>query len=97
MRKTAGIAISLLSVLFWFIETASGHLLSDQIGESLCKEDYLQPVNGFVGDLSCGFNSDMYMSSILILLFLLGMLLLLTERRMISELDEADEEKEGHR
>ena len=86
MRKTLGLLLSLFSLLFWFIETASGRLLSDKIGERVCQENYLQPVNGFVGDLTCGFNSDMYLSSGLIILFMFGLLLIFTDgRRLVVE------------
>jgi len=81
MKKTFGLLLSLFSLIFWFLETASGYLISDTIGKKVCQENYLQPVNGFVGDPSCGFNSDMYMSSFLIMLFLFGMLMIFADRK----------------
>ncbi len=32
------------------------HLITNSLGRWCCGEDYLQPVEGVVGDLSCGFS-----------------------------------------
>ncbi len=47
--------------------------ISDFLGRLYCGGDYLQPVDGVVGEASCGFDADMYLMVILIALFLVGL------------------------
>lgn len=47
--------------------------ISDYLGRRYCAAEYLQPVDGVVGEASCGFDADMYLMVILVALFLLGL------------------------
>ena len=62
-RKTGFIIIS-IALFLWVVNRAS-HAVSDFVGKLFCASSYLQPVNGKVGDVSCGFNVDMYLTVIL--------------------------------
>ena len=70
------IAVSLLLALLDRITS----LISDRLGEQYCGSDYLQPVDGVVGDVSCGFNADMYLMVLLGAVFLYGLRLLRDDR-----------------
>ena len=69
-RKT-GFIIIFIALFLWVVDRAS-YAFSDFIGKLFCASSYLQPVNGKVGDVSCGFNVDMYLTVILFGMFLLG-------------------------
>jgi hypothetical protein len=56
-------------------------LPSDALGRLICPTRYLQPVNGVVGDPSCGFNLDIYLAVALLLTGLAGAILLRLARR----------------
>ncbi len=73
MRKPGFLLIVVSPVLF-FVDRGT-HLLSDTLGRFFCGKNYLRPVDGAIGDGSCGFNADMYLTSGLALLGLLGILL----------------------
>ena len=42
----------------------------------LCGELYLQPVDGILGDVSCGFNADMHFTALMFLVFITGIAVL---------------------
>lgn len=71
----SGLFLIIVSFTGWLVEISSGKL-SDTLGALICKERYLQPVNGMFGDVSCGFNFDMLINSALILMMLIGFILL---------------------
>ena len=50
------------------------------IGQMKCGNRYLQPVNGVVGDVSCGFNMDMAVGTTAIVLLLVGLALIVSTK-----------------
>ncbi len=72
--KKSGLGLIGLSLAGWLTEAFGGRL-SALLGFLICKERYLQPVNGEFGDVSCGFNFDMYINSTCIVLLIVGVLL----------------------
>ena len=79
MRKTGFLFIIVAAILF-FIDRFS-HIISDIFGKSICGDNYLQPVKGVVGDMSCGFNMDICLVIGLLLLSATGLLLVVFSRR----------------
>jgi len=73
MRKT-GILLIGVSMIFFLIDRFS-HALSDILGKIICGDQYLKPVNGVSGDISCGFNADMYLVAFLFVVLVVGGLL----------------------
>jgi len=45
-----------------------------------CGDDYLQPINGVMGDQSCGFNSDMYLAVLSLVLIGIWLVISLNKR-----------------
>ena len=66
--------------LLWIFDRATNRL-SDLLGKWLCGNEYMQPVDGYIGDRSCGFNMDMHLSLFLILLFVLGLISYLVSKK----------------
>lgn len=73
-REKAGIMLIILSVIAFIIDRFS-HSISSGLGKLYCGDRYLQPVNGVSGDISCGFNADMYLVSFLFVVLIVGGLL----------------------
>ena len=48
-------------------------LVSKAVGKLYCGTDYMQPVDGYVGTMSCGFNSDIYVTIVLFMVMFIGM------------------------
>ncbi len=74
--KKAGISIILLSAIVFTIDRLT-QSISNLLGKVICGEHYLQPVDGVVGGLSCGFNMDMYIAVCLLGIFMTGWFLFL--------------------
>jgi len=77
MRKRirqGGALFMIVSVALMVAERATGRL-SDWLGHLICGPRFMQPVEGIVGDRSCGFNGDMTLMTVLGGAFLLGILL----------------------
>ena len=72
--------LMLVTLLLWIFERATS-ILSDTLGEWWYKSKYMQPINGYLGDRSYGFNTDMYLSLLFIVLFIFGMLLYIRSRK----------------
>jgi len=70
------IAVSLLLALFDRFTS----VISDFLGRSYCGSGFLQPADGVTGDVSCGFNADMYLLVLLAAVCLLGLRLLRDDR-----------------
>ncbi len=68
------------SVGLFFVDRFT-HLLSNIMGKIFCGDQYMQPVDGVVGDMSCGFNSDMYTAICLLIFAVVGILLILASRK----------------
>lgn len=73
MRIT-GILLIGISMILFLIDRFS-HTLSDILGKIICGDQYLKPVNGVTGDMSCGFNTDMYLVAFLFVVLVVGGLL----------------------
>jgi hypothetical protein len=54
--------------------------LSDWLGDLFCGLRYLEPVEGVVGERSCGFDADMDLMAALAGIFLAGLFLYLGAR-----------------
>lgn len=76
MRKT-GILLIGVSIILFLIDRFS-HALSDILGKIVCGDRYLKPVKGVLGDMSCGFNTDMYIVAFLLGTLVVGALLFIT-------------------
>jgi hypothetical protein len=70
-KKTFGMLIIIVAFLIFLYEKLTGSI-STMLGHLYCGENYMKKVNGIIGDPSCGFNIDMYLSASLILLFIVG-------------------------
>ena len=78
MHRTGLIFIAVSAIAF--LVDRFTHVLSDTLGKGICREQYLQPVNGIVGDQSCGFNTDMYLAVFLAMTCLTGIMLVVFSR-----------------
>ncbi len=74
MRRT-GFFLVIFSLVLLVVNRLSP-LPSDVLGRLVCGRHYLQPVNGVVGDGSCGFNMDMYLAAFLLPAGVAGVILL---------------------
>lgn len=70
-KRNAGIFLVLFSLAIGLIEWFS-LVISSYLGEIICGECYLQPVQGVVGDVSCGFNADMVFILFLVVVLIIG-------------------------
>ena len=70
-KRKVGIALISVSLVFSVMERAT-FIFSTWLGKITCGANYLKPVDGKVGDMSCGFNSDMHLISILLCFLILG-------------------------
>ena len=75
-----GITIISLSVLIFTIERLT-QAISTLLGEFIYGDRYLQSVNGVVGDMSCGFNMDMYLTIMLWGIIVIGVMLVSISRK----------------
>jgi len=78
--RTTGFLLIAVSIILFLLDRFS-HVLSDSLGKVICGKRYLQPVSGVVGDMSCGFNMDMYLAVGLVLLCLTGIILAVVSNR----------------
>ncbi|MDP6189880.1 MAG: hypothetical protein QF872_03635 [Gammaproteobacteria bacterium] len=72
MSKNFCLALLLISGGLMLIERATT-LVSKAVGKIYCGADYMQPVEGYVGTMSCGFNSDIYVTIALFSVMFIGM------------------------
>ena len=82
-KGRVGIGISLIALLAWTVDKMT-QSLSTALGKLLCGESYMKPVDVTVGDHSCGFNTDMYLSLLLAILFLLGLVLYVLSKKQAA-------------
>ncbi len=73
MKKT-GFLFIISSIIFFLFDRFT-HVFSELLGKAICGDDYLRPVNGMMGDLACGFNTDMYVATCLVFLGVAGFLI----------------------
>ena len=79
-KKSIGITLIFASIMGWLIDRLT-QVNSSLIGEIYCGNRYMKPVDGIVGDLSCGFNADIYLAALLFVMFLIGVLLFIFAKR----------------
>ena len=77
-RKT-GIFLIVSSLFIWVIERTP-MTVSNFLGKLYCGDQYMKPVDNIIGDMSCGFNADMYLTIFLFIVILIGIALLLSSR-----------------
>jgi hypothetical protein len=78
--QLTGILLTATSLALYMVERLS-HVLSNLLGKNICSDAYMRPVDGVIGDASCGFNMDRYLSTGLIISFVLGVLLFIASTR----------------
>ncbi|WP_456416498.1 hypothetical protein [Thiolapillus sp.] len=79
-RKNTGLALIAGTIFIWLTDRISG-AISACFGKLYCGKRYMQPVDGTVGDNTCGFNADMYLAALLIAMFLTGIALFIASNR----------------
>ncbi|MGB0447282.1 MAG: hypothetical protein ACPH27_05035 [Pseudomonadales bacterium] len=72
MPKNLALTLLLLSGGLMLIERAT-NLVSQMAGKLYCGAEYMQPVDGYIGTMSCGFNSDVYVTIALFTTMFIGM------------------------
>ncbi len=72
-----------LSILTWIFERLTT-VPSAIIGKLICGDSYMQAVDGKVGDMSCGFNTDMYLSFSLVIFLVLGVILTVSSKKQAT-------------
>jgi len=73
--KKFGIILIVSSIIVFLIDRATNSF-STFFGKLFCGLNYLQPIDGIFGDISCGFNSDIYFVGILFVIFFIGVIFL---------------------
>lgn len=84
-RARIGIFMIKTSIVVWLIDAVT-KVFSTAIGKLVCGEAYMCPVDGEVGDCSCGFNTDIHLTFVLMSILLLGLVLLISAKKKISSL-----------
>ena len=92
--KTLGKSLIILSVVVWIFDLLT-HLVSTLIGRMVCGDEYMCPVDGVVCDKSCGFNTDMHLSFVLMVLILLGVVLYHRSQKGTFPIDIKNAEAKG--
>jgi len=72
MLKNIALGLIFISGGFMLIERAS-ELVSKTAGKLYCGAEYMQPVDGYIGTMSCGFSSDIYVTIFLFSMMFIGM------------------------
>ena len=68
-RKGSSLLLAGSAFLVWLVDRLTGSI-SGFLGKMYCGADYLEPVDGIVGDPSCGFNADLYFTLFLFIIIL---------------------------
>lgn len=79
IKRKTGLILIAGSILTWLVDRAS-LIISTSFGKLFCGKRYLQPVDGVVGDVSCGFSADMYLVVFLFTVLLIGIALFVTSK-----------------
>jgi len=79
-KRTTGLILMTVAFFIWIVDRFS-HIVSTALGQMICGDTYMKAVDGVVGDCSCGFNMDMYLTAILFALMLIGVILYLFSKR----------------
>ncbi len=80
IKRKIGLLLITSSILVWLIDRAS-LIISTYFGKLYCGKSYMKPVDGVVGDVSCGFNADMYLVVFLFTVLLIGIAFFATSKR----------------
>lgn len=89
MLKNISLALLFISAGFMLIERAT-ELVSKAAGKLYCGADYMQPVDGYVGTMSCGYSSDIYLTILLFSMMFIGLFsFLFGAMRAVPEDEEA--------
>ena len=75
-KRGLGIILIAGSVLLWLINRFS-YIISSYFSRLLCGDLYLQPVDGILGDVPCGFNADMHFPALMFLDLITGIAVLI--------------------
>jgi hypothetical protein len=59
-KRVTGLVLIGLSIAAFFLDRFT-HAISSLLARLICGDQYLKPVDGVLGDGSCGFNADMYL------------------------------------
>lgn len=78
-KRSIGILL-IIAALITVLVNRSSSILSDFFGKLACGDSYMQPINGILGDASCGFNMDMYIATFSIISLLIGIILVFISR-----------------
>ena len=81
-KGKAGKVLIFSSLFIWILDRTTG-VISDIVGQILYGDDYLRPINGVVGDMSSGFNTDMYLTFSLGVIFISGLVLYISSKKSI--------------
>jgi hypothetical protein len=76
IKRKLGLILTVSSIFLWFIDRFSS-IISANFSRILCGDLYLRPVNGILGDLSCGFNADMHFTALMFLVLITGIALII--------------------
>ena len=71
-----------ISLLVMVVDRVTNSI-STFIGEIICGDTYMCPVDGIVGDCSCGFNTDLHLTFSLVVTLIFGFLLYISSKKSI--------------
>jgi hypothetical protein len=80
IKRKIGVVFIVISIVFFLINRFLGFSLSNFLAEIFCGNRYMQPVDGIIGDVSCGFNSDMYFAVFSLVVLVIGITFVITTK-----------------
>lgn len=83
-KRNTGILLIASYLIYVLIKQFSYSTLPAFFGRLVCGDSYMQPVNGILGDVSCGFNIDMYLVTFMTISLFIGIFLVFTSRSQPS-------------
>jgi hypothetical protein len=83
MNKRLSILTIIISMTILLFDILT-HIPSTLLGKISCGDRYMTPVDGVMGDVSCGFNTDMHLAATMIATMLLGIILYILSLRKTS-------------
>jgi hypothetical protein len=78
--RKLGITIVLISSVVLIVNRFNT-TFSDFAGKLFCGKSFLQPVNGVLGEASCGFKADMYVALTFTATTILGLILIFVSKK----------------
>ena len=78
MKKKTVTALA-IPVLVIVTEKFTNESISSLIGKTICGDSYMEEIDGRVSELSCGFDTDMYLAMAMMVLFAIGLLMLFVD------------------